>query len=145
MIVISFLPQQGLGNQLWLLFTAISLAKYYHLPCKVLNPQSFKGWNLISDSFAAQLSTIHYHDLPKDHILLKPSLFVYESGNFYFPYDLKAFAYITCFDCVVLEDVCQSVHLLEGKDIISDYFHKPCSEISTSPNTCIINIRGGTI
>ena len=68
---------------------------------------------------------------------------MYTSGNLYFPYDLESFAYLKCFEGIVLEDVCQSIHLLEAKEVISNYFLKPSYDVSISPSTCIINIRGG--
>ena len=143
MIVISFLPQQGLGNQLWLLFSAISIAKYLNFSLRILNSQNFKGWALISDNLYSQLISIDYQELPKNHIFLNPSLFVHKSGNLYYPHDLHSFTYLKCFEAIVIEDICQSIHILEEKEVISSYFRASTCDVSISPSTCIINIRGG--
>ena len=68
---------------------------------------------------------------------------MHKSGNLYYPHDLYSFTYLKCFEAIVIEDICQSIHILEEKEVISSYFRASTCDVSISPSTCIINIRGG--
>ena len=143
MIVVSFLPQQGIGNQLWLLFAALSLSKNFDLQFRIHNPQYFKAWNLLSNSFKSTLLSVDPLDNLENYTFLQPSLFKYKSGNLYFPLRLESFSFLTFHHRVILQDICQSIHLLEDPTLTASYFNKSHNPIPDPDNTCIINIRGG--
>ena len=143
MIVISFSSPTGPGESALASFLCNLNCQIFKLFTRILNSQNFKGWALISDNLYSQLISIDYQELPKNHIFLNPSLFVHKSGNLYYPHDLYSFTYLKCFEAIVIEDICQSIHILEEKEVISSYFRASTCDVSISPSTCIINIRGG--
>ena len=85
MITVSFLPQQGLGNQLWLLFATYSLSKHLNITFRIYNSHHFKGWKLLSRNFVEKISCINALEQSVEHTFLQPSLFCSQSGNLYFP------------------------------------------------------------
>jgi len=142
-IIVSFLPGQGLGNQLWLLFVGHAMANSYGMELRIHNHQNFKGWKLLNPHFRAKLIVIRSLSKLNDLVRLKSSLFFHKHGPLYYPHDLTAYQYIKLYDHVLLEDVCQSIHLLEQPARICEYLNEPIPPRSIVENKCIINVRGG--
>ena len=143
MITVSFLPQQGLGNQLWLLFATYSLSKHLNIKFRVYNSHHFKGWKLLSRNFVEKISCINALEQSVEHTFLQPSLFCSQSGNLYFPDTPESYNFLKIFESIVVEDISQSASLLEPSSATASYFSCPDESLSITCNTCILNIRGG--
>ena len=142
-LYIQFLNGQGLGNQLWLYYTGLSIAKRNNLNLNIINLENFLGIDFIDLSYNNKISYI-----PDDIIIL------YEDQY----YDKSLGMHVSIFDDKFLnisKDVLIYGNFQSEKYIIDSirfnlistdqniYLHNFYKNFFQSDNVCVLNIRGG--
>lgn len=150
MIRIIFLSGQGIGNQLWLLFTSLFLADRLNKTLVVQNFNLFKGQRLFKNS----LRNLFFLEEDLSFSIDDYSWYSFSSTAFcdqntsellFFRLDPKIFSLIACYDNILLEGIFQDPYLLPSPQfirglLVDNFLDKPdCID----RGTCLVNIRGG--
>lgn len=144
MILITFKYGQGLGNQLWLLFSALSIAAKYKKKLVIENYKFFIGKNFIKLKNIIIFNNKHnFQDFEYEN---------YFEPLFYAP---KLNSYISLYDHKIknlnfnknlkLYGLFQSEKyiLFNKKYFLENYISIPGSKLKLDNNLCVLNIRGG--
>ena len=102
---------------------------------QIYNSHHFKGWKLLSRNFVEKISCINALEQSVEHTFLQPSLFCSQSGNLYFPDTPESYTFLKIFESIVVEDISQSVSLLEPSSVTASYFSCPDESLSITYNT----------
>lgn len=149
MILINFKDGQGLGNQFWLLFTAIYLSKKLNRELKIRNFNKFKGKTLISNKLIKEFKSFNRNDFEKQWTVIEPYPFIDSSNNekIYFQENKDFIEIINLYKYVEISGNFQSNSLLlepkETRKYFKDYTYCYENYSTRKKNICIINIRGG--
>lgn len=147
MIIVELFEGQGLGNQLWVYASGVSIAKKLRLPFILIGYERFKGQNFINIPQELGISSVK-----ADKVRQSRSWHVFKERLFYDP-ELKYFSsgyddrVLSIKGATKLEGLFQSEKYLFGFEtylskiiIVSKIF---LDKSKVSKDTCIINLRGG--
>lgn len=147
MILINFRDGQGLGNQLWLLFTAIYLTDKLKRVLKIRNIQKFKGKALIDKNFLKDIKIFNSKDINLDWTVIEAFPYVELSSKekIYFQENNDFIEIVKLFSHVEISGNFQSINLLPEPKKALKYFHNFTYDdlFYSQKGICIINIRGG--
>ena len=149
MILITFKNGQGLGNQLWLLLTAVFLSKKLNRELKIRNFKKFKGKSLMSNYLIKNIKFFNIQDIDKEWILIDAFSFIdlTNNENIYFKENKSFIEFVNLFSNVEICGNFQSDTLLQNPEDarkLFKEFNSFSSELLTkNKKYCLINIRGG--
>ena len=135
-IVINFLKGQGLGNQLWVFFSGIQLAKSNNCKVKFGNGKFFKGFFLINKKL-----------ITKNYIKVKKKYLISESYDLFTNLDvtnyenqIKSIQELLTHSDVEIIGSLQNKKFIPSKKTILKYLM--FNSLKSNSN-CVIHIRGG--
>ena len=148
-ILITFKEGQGLGNQLWLLSTALNISITLNSNLIIKGKKKFKGWGLMSKEFIRYYLTFKKNHAKIEWLSISAKAFYSERHKYpiYFQESSSLIDIINLFKNVEIVGNYQSVSLLPNVEILSSFFNLTGLSnsllIGDNSNTCLINIRGG--
>ncbi len=147
MFLISMRFGQGIGNQLWLLSTALYLSKKYNRKLVVKNMKWFLGRNIVSRELFSYITKWSSDFYNLQWVTFNDNFFLEENSQraCYLPLTESSFDVLNTFDYVYLDGNFQSFNLIPSSEILSKLFINKEYKFNRkfNLNECILNIRGG--
>lgn len=148
MILIDLKDGQGLGNQLWLMATAIYLSNQKSRKLIIRNIKKFKAKDLLTEKFFFGIELFSEEHLKINWKVFSPRGFknIKKNTNIYFQESKKFSDLVDMFEYVQIEGNFQSSTIIPSPEDLRNFFNyndnffKPQFDIE---KICLINIRGG--